>query len=237
MTLKVKQADGTWRSMGGEPRNIATVYPVNNTSWGSTKIPFYGTLRVDYSRMASSAAAGIASWSGQFADATRVEITRTPDHTGSLSAGSMFRGRSFREILIEPEVKTGTSLYRAFDGMTNLTKVDGLGNTSSVVDLREAFRNSPNLTEIAEFDASGVSTAAYAASTLTGCTRLTKFLPRGLRYSISVAGTAMQADDLNSMFSVLGQAGGTQVVTITGTPGAATCNRSIATNKGWTVTG
>jgi hypothetical protein len=30
---------------------------------------------------------------------------------------------------------------------------------------------------------------------------------------------------------------GGQVIDITGNPGAATCNKAIATAKGWTVTG
>lgn len=72
------------------------------------------------------------------------------------------------------------------------------------------------------------------------CAKLTQALVFGAKYSISVAGTAMEADALNTFLGNLGTAdnsGGQQTVDITGTPGAATCDRTLATAKGWMVTG
>ena len=45
----------------------------------------------------------------------------------------------------------------------------------------------------------------------------------------------MGATALNAMFTSLGTANGSQTITVTGNPGAATCDTSIATNKGFTV--
>ncbi len=53
---------------------------------------------------------------------------------------------------------------------------------------------------------------------------------------VSVASCNLNAAALNRIFTDLGTVT-TGVITITNTPGGATCNRSIATAKGWTVTG
>lgn len=53
---------------------------------------------------------------------------------------------------------------------------------------------------------------------------------------LSVASCNLNAAALNRIFTDLGTAT-SATITITGTPGAAACDRSIATAKGWTVTG
>ena len=52
----------------------------------------------------------------------------------------------------------------------------------------------------------------------------------------SIASCNLNAAALNKIFTDLGTVASGTIV-ITGTPGAATCDRSIATSKGWTVTG
>ena len=56
-----------------------------------------------------------------------------------------------------------------------------------------------------------------------------------LRFTFSVANAKMSANALNEMFSILPTVTG-QTVTITGNYGASTCDTTIATAKGWTVT-
>ena len=55
------------------------------------------------------------------------------------------------------------------------------------------------------------------------------------RFTFSVANAKMSANALNEMFSILPTVTG-QTVTITGNYGASTCDTTIATDKGWTVT-
>ena len=58
----------------------------------------------------------------------------------------------------------------------------------------------------------------------------------GSSMTTSVAFCNLNAAALNQIFTNLGTVtSGT--ITITSTPGSATCNRSLATAKGWTVTG
>ena len=58
----------------------------------------------------------------------------------------------------------------------------------------------------------------------------------GLSAVVSVDSCNLNAAALNRIFTDLGTVT-SGVITITNTPGAATCNRSLATAKGWTVTG
>ena len=54
--------------------------------------------------------------------------------------------------------------------------------------------------------------------------------------ALSVASCNLNAAALNRIFTDLGTVT-SGVITITNTPGGATCNRALATAKGWTVTG
>jgi hypothetical protein len=64
---------------------------------------------------------------------------------------------------------------------------------------------------------------------------LKRLILTGLTRAVNISNQNHNASSLNAFFTSLGTASGTQNVTITGNPGAATCNQSIATAKGWTV--
>ena len=69
----------------------------------------------------------------------------------------------------------------------------------------------------------------WEASVASGASSLTS----GLNLSYN----KLSAEELNRIFTRLPVAAGAYSITIWGNPGAATCDRSIATAKGWTVTG
>ena len=56
----------------------------------------------------------------------------------------------------------------------------------------------------------------------------------GFALTFSIADCNMNADNLNTLFGDLAVVG-SATITITGNPGAATCDTTIATAKGWTV--
>ena len=64
---------------------------------------------------------------------------------------------------------------------------------------------------------------------------LEEMIVPGLQNGFTIEGSNMSATALNAMFTSLGTANGSQTITVTGNPGAATCDTSIATNKGFTV--
>ena len=81
-------------------------------------------------------------------------------------------------------------------------------------------------------DLSGITSTSSAFS---GVTNLRSLVLTGLRVGFTISHNRLGATALNALFTSLGTANGAQTVTVTGNPGAATCDTSIATAKGWTV--
>jgi hypothetical protein len=65
---------------------------------------------------------------------------------------------------------------------------------------------------------------------------ITNLVITGLTVSFSVTNLNLSATALNTLFTGLPTVTGSPSVTITGCPGASTCDQTIATSKGWTVT-
>ena len=59
----------------------------------------------------------------------------------------------------------------------------------------------------------------------------------GTQYAISYASCVLSAAELDSIYTNLGTAAGAQTITVTGNYGTTGDTPSIATAKGWTVTG
>jgi hypothetical protein len=55
-----------------------------------------------------------------------------------------------------------------------------------------------------------------------------------IKFTNSIANMKLSADELNGLFDILPTVTG-QTLTITGNPGASTCETNLAIGKGWTV--
>jgi len=133
---------------------------------------------------------------------------------------------------------TNKSYSNMFAGCSSLTNLGHLTFAGSATSAASMFNGCTNLTETPLVDLSAVSSTAGTTGIFTGCPNLSRNRAvKGLRFAFSVQGCNLGATALNEMFTLLGTASGTQAVNITGNPGAATCDRSIATAKGWGVTG
>ncbi len=69
----------------------------------------------------------------------------------------------------------------------------------------------------------------------TACTSLVRSMVTGVKVTHSYANCSLSATALNEIFTNLASGVTGQTITVTGNPGAATCDTSIATAKGWTV--
>ena len=111
----------------------------------------------------------------------------------------------------------------------------------------KGFINIPNptLTNISFMfrDCVVVTLPSYNLINVTSADNLffntSRCVKRSLLYNIKVthsyANQLLDTTALNEIFTNLGTANAGASITITGNPGAATCNQSIATAKGWTV--
>lgn len=105
------------------------------------------------------------------------------------------------------------------------------------------FTKLDNATSMLLSCASLVSVPAWDFSTVTnmtamfnGCISLETINITGIGTDFDVSDTALNKKGLEELFGNLSTVTG-KTVTITGTPGADTADQSIATNKGWIVTG
>jgi hypothetical protein len=64
---------------------------------------------------------------------------------------------------------------------------------------------------------------------------ISKLIMNNLRRGVDISNNKMSADALDAFFNSLGTNLGSDPITITGNPGAATCDTTIATSKGFTV--
>jgi hypothetical protein len=124
-------------------------------------------------------------------------------------AGSAATRRARFEFSPDNTWSGGTA---AFDGMTHLETLEVLNLGSATV----AF--------------TGLN------GTSGGSRPLRSILMHGYTRSLNISWTSLSAEALNACFTALGTAAEGAVVTITGCPGAETCDQTIATAKGWSVT-
>ena len=107
-------------------------------------------------------------------------------------------------------------------------------NTSLVTNMLNIFTNCRNLQNLPQFDMSSVTN--IGSQMLLGCNNVSRSLLLNTKISINYGDCVLSASALNEIFANLAVVTG-QTITITNTLGAATCDRTIATAKGWTVTG
>lgn len=122
-----------------------------------------------------------------------------------------------------------------FSGCLKLTTVPQL-NYSAVTNgnFRNIFENCSALTSVIDFRSNTISittnfTGFMYLSSITGF-----FAPTNINMNINITNSGLDATALNAMFTALPTVSG-KTLTITGSVGAATCDITIATAKGWTV--
>ena len=167
---------------------------------------------------------------------TSVELFDTSNVT---KMDYMFRGCSSLESVPLFDTSNVTTMRNMFNGCSSLESVP-LFDTSNVTDMRDMFQYCSSLVEVELTDCSKVTNATTMFGTLatsTQATSLERLILPGMTRGFNLINTNMGASALNDFFHSLGTASGSQTIDITGAPGAAECDKSIATTKGWTITG
>jgi hypothetical protein len=145
----------------------------------------------------------------------------------------MFRNCTAFSTVPLLDTSLGTDFTAMFDNCSALTTVPLL-DTSAGTTFVHMFQRCPVLLTVPALD---VSLGTNFLDMFTFDYALADIQATGFTYSVSVANTQLAAANLNSFFTNLGTASGAQTVDITNCPGAATCDRTIAEAKGWTVIG
>lgn len=152
-----------------------------------------------------------------------------------------------------------TTLQTSFNGCKSLKRPPRFEDTSGVKNVQNMLSDCHNLLFISDYSFPSCSNAQYFAarcyslqffknvtfgvstpssnynSVITASTSLKKIIAP-FSGSFSVAGFKMSASALDEMYTALPTVSG-QIIGITSTPGASGDNPTIATAKGWTVSG
>jgi surface protein len=122
-----------------------------------------------------------------------------------------------------------------FTGCTSLQSVP-LFNAASATGMSFMFNNCTSLVSVPAINANTVISSADLGTTFGSCTNLSQIDMTNIRFTFSVASCKLSAAALNNIYTNLPTVSG-QTITVTGNYGTVTYDPTIATAKGWTVSG
>jgi hypothetical protein len=167
----------------------------------------------------------------------------------TLTFSTAFSGCFSLKTITLPTTQTTSlnSMISTFANCLSLTTINNTGNLGNTSTGSTTYINATlntgmdSLTTLSfntKFSALDVSGTASIPTALTSLRLLNNGSGQyaGVSPQLNVSNTSLGAAALDQLFTDLPTVVG-RTINITGTPGAATCNRSIATGKGWTVTG
>jgi hypothetical protein len=168
--------------------------------------------------------------SGIFNGCTSVEEVNivafdTTSHVSQFSSCQTLK----RVIGLANNSKTVTNINFIFSGCNSI-EFAPLFDTSGAGGMSSMFANCWNLKTIPAYSTSSCTAMSTFCNTAYSVTRI--LTP--IKFTNSIANLKLSATALNELFTILPTVTG-QTLTITGNVGAATCDTSIATAKGWSV--
>lgn len=159
------------------------------------------------------------------------------EHFGNIDLGNVlnaaigFSGStaiSFGNI----NLSSSTSIQRLFEQAKQLIRVESI-DCSSCTTIQQAFNSCDSLNYVVLNNCALITITTNA---FNACFNLSTLLLNGITVGFSIANGNLTDTALNDLFTSLGTASGSQTIIVTGNPGAATCDTTIATAKGFTVT-
>jgi surface protein len=151
------------------------------------------------------------------------------------SMASMFAG--CRSLIFVPAFDTSnvTSMASMFNACSDIVRIPAF-NTSLVTNFSAMFTGCTTLVEVPEFDMSTPTSASGYSTTFSTCTSLSRIRATGIRFTFTLASLKLSATALNEIYTNLPTVTG-QTITVSGNYGTTGDDPTIATAKGWTVTG
>jgi hypothetical protein len=154
--------------------------------------------------------------------------------------GNVTGGNNYQNAFSDSTIKeignitstTNTTLQGCFQNTGQLFKL-GVINCPLLTNLQAAFSRT-NLAEIV-FAPNSCANVTNVTNTFISTVNLRRLVMPGLTRGVNISGNKMQAAALNEFFTSLGNANGSQTITVSLNPGAATCDITIAQLKGYNV--
>jgi surface protein len=150
---------------------------------------------------------------------------------------SMFNGCTTLQAVPLFSLRTTGTVNASFmfASCTSLQTVPLL-NTQSVTNMSGMFDACSSLHSVPALNTTAVNSSSNFSGMFASCTSLSRIEAKDFRFTFSVTGCKLNAAALDEIYTNLPTVTG-QTITVTNNWGTATDNPSIATAKGWTVTG
>lgn len=176
----------------------------------------------------------VTNFSTTFQNCVLLETIPLIDTSKCAIFSSIFQGCTNLRSIPLLDTHLGSNLSSMFNGCAMLKTIPLL-NTSAALSVGSMFNACANLQTVPALDMSAVTSST--ASMFAGCTSLSKCDIRGMKLSVSFLNCRLSGPELDRIYTNLASGVSAQTVTVTGNWGIATDTPSIATAKGWTVTG
>lgn len=128
-----------------------------------------------------------------------------------------------------------TNMSTMFSYCYSLTSVP-LFNTAAVTNMGSMFSFCRCLTSVPELNTSTITSSSNLSGMFNGCSSLARIQAKSLKYTFSVSNCKLSAAALNEIYTNLPTVTG-QTITVSGNYGSNADDPTIATSKGWTVSG
>jgi surface protein len=148
---------------------------------------------------------------------------------------SMFNGCTSLTSVPLFNTASVTNMGSMFSSCTSLASVP-LFNTASVATMSSMFQSCNLLTSVPALVTTTVTAASGFSNMFATCNSLARIEAKDFRFTFSVANCKLSAAALDEIYTNLPIVVG-QTITVTGNYGIAGDDPTIATLKGWTVTG
>ena len=148
---------------------------------------------------------------------------------------SMFAGCTYLISVPLFNTVSCTSMTAMFQNCGSLLTIPLL-NTASVTSIASMFINASALADVPAIVTTACTAAGSFTNTFNNCNSIARIQAKDFRFTFSVASCKLSATALNEIYTNLPTVT-SQTITVSGNYGIAGDNPTIATAKGWTVSG
>lgn len=216
---------------------LTSVPPFNTanvTNMGSMFSMFYGTNGA-LETVPLFNTANVTTFNSMFRNCSGLQSVPALNTSKATDTASMFQNCYSLETIPQLNTSNVRTMANMFDACFALQTIPTM-NTSRCQVFGSMFSQCNSLTSIPAMNVSNTTVTGNYSSMFFNNYSLANVAATDFKYSFSVINCRMSNTALNYMFTNLATVPSAQTVIITSNYGANTCNTTIATSKGWTVT-
>jgi surface protein len=220
-------------TMFQDSRSLATVPLFNTAAVTNMSTMFFGCDSLATVPLFNTAA--VTNISLMFTNCVSLVTVPLFNTAAVTNMSLMFSGCSSLAAVPLFNTAAVTNMSSMFSGCLPLVTVP-LFNTAAVTNIQSMFNNCLTLSSVPALNVSAVSSSGNFGSMFSGCNSLSRIQAANFNYTFSVASCKLGATELNEIYTNLPVAVG-QTITVSNNVGTTGDDPTIATLKGWTVTG